>query len=125
LTQRRSPGNAAAALREAHGTSIELGADVLRADIEALAMQAHLSLEQPQPEALQENDAPLLADVTRREREVLGHLLAGRTYAEIAQALFISEKTVGAHVSHLLRKTHTSSRIQLAELARKVVPHDA
>lgn len=125
LTQRRSPGNAAAALRQAHGTSIELGADVLRADIEALAMQAHLSLEQPQPEALQENGAPLLADVTRREREVLGHLLAGRTYAEIAQALFISEKTVGAHVSHLLRKTHTSSRIQLAELARKVVPHDA
>jgi DNA-binding NarL/FixJ family response regulator len=51
---------------------------------------------------------------------VLRHLVAGRTYAEIARALFISEKTVSVHVSNLLRKTGTSSRIELAELARRL-----
>ncbi len=60
-----------------------------------------------------------MSTLTPREREVLSHLVAGRTYAEIAQALFISEKTVSAHVSNLLRKTGTSSRVEVAELARR------
>src|SRR5665811_2330041 len=37
----------------------------------------------------------------------LTHVVAGHTYAEIAQSLFISEKTVSTHVSHLLRRTGT------------------
>jgi DNA-binding CsgD family transcriptional regulator len=58
---------------------------------------------------------------------VLGHLVAGRTYAEIAVALFISEKTVSVHVSNLLRKTGTSSRVEAAAWARRegIGPADA
>ena len=56
---------------------------------------------------------------------MLRHLVAGRTYAEIARALFISEKTVSVHVSNLLRKTGTSSRIEVADLARRVGPGQA
>ncbi|MGV1009853.1 MAG: LuxR C-terminal-related transcriptional regulator [Dermatophilaceae bacterium] len=52
--------------------------------------------------------------LTRREREVLAQIVTGRTYAEIARALFISEKTVSVHVSNLLRKTGAASRIELA-----------
>ena len=48
---------------------------------------------------------------------MLSHLVAGRTYAEIATALFISEKTVSVHVSNLLHKTGTSSRREVAALA--------
>ena len=58
--------------------------------------------------------------LTARESEVLGHLVAGRTYAEIAAELFISEKTVSVHVSNLLRKTQTSSRREVAALARRL-----
>ena len=50
---------------------------------------------------------------------MLSHLVAGRTYAEIAEALFISEKTVSVHVSNLLRKTGTRSRVEVAALARR------
>jgi DNA-binding NarL/FixJ family response regulator len=61
--------------------------------------------------------------LTRREREVLGHLVAGRTYAEIAAALFLSEKTVSVHVSNMLRKTGSANRIELIRLAgRTVIP---
>jgi DNA-binding CsgD family transcriptional regulator len=52
--------------------------------------------------------------------EILGYLVAGSTYAEIANILVISEKTVSSHVSNLLRKTHTSSRVELAQLAHRV-----
>jgi DNA-binding NarL/FixJ family response regulator len=50
----------------------------------------------------------------------LGSLVAGSTYPEIANTLVISEKTVSAHVSNLLRKTHTSSRVVLAQLAHRI-----
>ena len=46
------------------------------------------------------------------------HLAVGRSYAEIATALFISQKTVGVHVSNVLRKTGTSNRVDAAAWAR-------
>jgi DNA-binding CsgD family transcriptional regulator len=61
-----------------------------------------------------------LPGLTTREHEILGYLVAGSTYAEIANILVISEKTVSSHVSNLLRKTHTSSRVELAQLAHRV-----
>ena len=54
---------------------------------------------------------------TPREREVLAHVVAGRTYAEIAAALFLSEKTVSSHISNMLRKTGTANRVELAAWA--------
>jgi predicted ATPase/DNA-binding CsgD family transcriptional regulator len=48
--------------------------------------------------------------LTRREREVLLLLAEGRSDREIAAALFISPKTVGLHVSHLLAKLGVPSR---------------
>jgi DNA-binding CsgD family transcriptional regulator len=59
-------------------------------------------------------------DLTSREREILAHIVAGRTYGEIARELVISEKTVSVHVSHLLHKTGTASRVELAQLARRL-----
>jgi DNA-binding CsgD family transcriptional regulator len=55
--------------------------------------------------------------LTPREREILDHVIAGRTYSEIARALVISEKTVSSHISNLLRKTGTANRVDLARLA--------
>jgi DNA-binding NarL/FixJ family response regulator len=51
---------------------------------------------------------------------VLTHLTAGETYSEIARALVLSEKTISAHVSNMLRKTRTRSRVDLVEYARRL-----
>ena len=61
-----------------------------------------------------------LEGLTPREQEVLGHLVAGRTYAEIARSLYISDKTVSAHVSNLLRKTGTASRHEVSALVLRL-----
>jgi DNA-binding NarL/FixJ family response regulator len=42
-----------------------------------------------------------LAGLTEREREILGHLLVGRTTTEIATALVISDKTVSVRVFNI------------------------
>ncbi len=54
--------------------------------------------------------------ISPREREVLGLVLGGLSNAAIAETLFISEVTVKAHVSRLLRKFAVDSRAQLAAL---------
>jgi DNA-binding NarL/FixJ family response regulator len=60
------------------------------------------------------------AALTARETEVLALLAEGRTNRQLARELYISEKTVSAHVSNMLRKTGTTSRTELADLARRV-----
>ena len=52
-----------------------------------------------------------------REREVLSLLAEGRTNREIADRLFISEKTASVHVTHILDKLGVSSRVEAALVA--------
>jgi DNA-binding CsgD family transcriptional regulator len=109
----------AAPLRSAYAFAVEAGAIPLQRELEGLAALGRIRLEEPQlPPA---DRVPVaLRSLTKREREVLAHLVAGRTYAEIADALFISQKTVSAHVSNLLRKTGTSSRREVSALALRL-----
>ena len=48
--------------------------------------------------------------LSEREAQVLRLLAAGKTNRDIAEALFISEKTVARHVSNIFDKLGVSSR---------------
>ena len=56
-------------------------------------------------------------DLTPREAEVLAHIAAGLSNAEIAAALFVSEATVKTHVNHIFTKTGLRDRAQLVGYA--------
>jgi DNA-binding CsgD family transcriptional regulator len=51
-----------------------------------------------------------LGDLTARETDVLRALAAGKTNAQIALSLFVSEGTVKSHVKHILRKLGAANR---------------
>lgn len=59
------------------------------------------------------------AELTDREREVLELVAQGRSNAEIARALFISDKTVRNHVSNVFAKLHVTDRAQAIVRARE------
>ncbi|MDI1246643.1 MAG: response regulator transcription factor [Rhodoferax sp.] len=64
------------------------------------------------------NQAPAAAELTPRERDVLGLLAQGVQIADIALALGISRHTVGDHVKNLYRKLNINSRAEAALHAR-------
>ncbi|UCF98810.1 MAG: response regulator transcription factor [Spirochaetaceae bacterium] len=58
-------------------------------------------------------------DLTPREIEVLRLLAQGMSNAELATALYISEKTVKTHISNILGKLNLNDRTQAAIYAYK------
>jgi len=96
----------------------ELAAAPLLEQIQALATSAGIALRTAAPATA---EAPLpLPGLTARENEILRLVAAGHTYREIARTLVISEKTVSAHISSMLRKTSTASRTELAQKYRRL-----
>jgi len=60
---------------------------------------------------------PVAAKLTLRETEVLSLLAEGLGQDEIAARLFITRKTVGTHIEHVLKKLGVRSRAQAVALA--------
>jgi len=57
--------------------------------------------------------------LTTREAEVLALLAEGLSYAEVAQRLVLSRKTVSHHVSAVLRKLGEPSRTRAVAAAQR------
>jgi len=102
-----SPDDLVEAIRAAHRGEARLHPDIARKLMEQVAHQANPARQEP------------VENLTERERGVIRLVAQGRSNAEIAQELVISDKTVKTHVSNILSKLDLQDRTQLAIYAIK------
>jgi DNA-binding CsgD family transcriptional regulator len=105
-------------LRSGLALARDLGARPVEDELVDLAGRARVPIEESSSATSDVLD--VLPGLTAREREILDLIAVGRTYGEIARTLVISEKTVSTHVSHLLAKTGTTSRVELARRVHRL-----
>ncbi|MEK6783390.1 MAG: response regulator transcription factor [Bacteroidota bacterium] len=70
-------------------------------------------------EKLKSPDRRLPNDLTKRELEILGLVATGKTNKELAEALFISIKTVETHKMHIMDKLGLRNTAELVKYAIK------
>lgn len=107
------PDGLVKAIREACQGVVQLHPDIARKLMSALAGE---------PDSAQPGEArshPELDDLTEREQEVLKLVARGHNNRQIADELYISEKTVKTHVSSILGKLGVQDRTQAAIWALK------
>lgn len=104
------PNELVRAIREAYLGKAQLHPDIARKLMSAVAAQ-----ESTESRAATRSHGGL----TEREQEVLSLIADGLSNREIAQKIFISEKTVKTHVSNILSKLHLEDRTQAAIYALK------
>ena len=117
LTVARDRDAARAALGRAKALADELEAGPLSSDIAALATRSRIELSsraEPEPPKA-ERKLP----ISDREVEVLVLLAQGLTNKEIANQLFISEKTAAHHIEHIFTKLDVTSRVEAAGWAHQ------
>ncbi|MET7640907.1 response regulator transcription factor [Streptomyces sp. NPDC005438] len=69
----------------------------------------------------EERQPDQLAQLTEREREILGLIGEGLTNREIGLRLFLAEKTVKNHISRMLTKLGVTRRVQAAVIASQTL----
>jgi DNA-binding NarL/FixJ family response regulator len=101
--------------------------DIARAVLAAAAGQAVLDGEiqrrlvsaatAAHPTSVPQTAVPPPGNLTMREIEVLRLIAAGRSNAQIARELFVSEATIKTHINHLFAKTGARDRAQAVRYA--------
>ena len=107
------PRDLVQAVRETYQGKAQLHPDIARRLMTAVSGEA--PVRQVPPASLPAE----LQELTEREREVLEQIARGLTNREIAEKMFISEKTVKTHVSNLLDKLGLEDRTRAAIWALK------
>jgi DNA-binding CsgD family transcriptional regulator len=113
-------GQATELLAAARDAATRLGARPLLDEIDALARAGRLDVAAPgeEPPAVPADHSEL--GLTARELEVLRLIAEGCTNRQIAERLFISQKTASVHVSHILGKLNAENRVQAAGIAHRL-----
>jgi len=107
LLKSSPPRELAGAIRTVAGGDALLAPEITRAMIEDYVQRPRPGSARPQ----------VLDTLTPRELEVLGLIARGRSNAEIAGELFLSEPTVKTHVTRILAKLQLRDRVHAVVLA--------
>ena len=75
--------------------------------------------------AMGEETLPLLAELTRRELQVVAMMRTGATTAAIAEQLFISKTTVRNHIQNIFSKLKVHSRLEAVAYVNQIARRES
>lgn len=90
----------------------------------AMSVAPNAMLAQQSPAGGEDQQAVKL---TKREIEVLTHVIQGKSSREVAEVLFVSKRTVDFHLANVYDKLHVSNRVQAFRRATRLglIPYEA
>ena len=118
LLERGDLAGAESELQAAAATARQLGAAILLERVEEVAGRARIRLDGG-PAPTDSRSATERWALTEREAQVLQLVAAGLTNRQIGEALFISARTAGVHVSNILGKLDAGTRGEAAAIAHR------
>lgn len=83
------------------------------------SLAASLLVELREQNGDQEPAPDPLSELTDRERQILELVATGRSNKEIAEEVFLSEKTIKHYMTNILQKLQVRNRVEAALLAQK------
>ena len=119
LLARRHARDGSVVVQRAYEAAGRLGAHHLVRELALLGQRARVKLA-PASDHAGAAPAEDRTGLTARQLEVLVLIAEGQTNREIAETLFITEKTAGAHVSSILARLGVRSRVEAATTAHRL-----
>jgi DNA-binding NarL/FixJ family response regulator len=113
LLKGESPANIVAAIKEVLEGGSPMTASIAT-KILGLLRKAPIQVADIAP-----NLNPKDFDLTKREIEILEFVTKGDTYKQIADLLFLSDKTIKKHIENIYDKLHINSKYEAMQLANK------
>jgi DNA-binding NarL/FixJ family response regulator len=104
LLKKTAPDKMLAAIKELSEGGAPMSSQIARKVVNAFQVK-------PKPEAIPVQHASI-AELSKREKEILEMIAKGMLYKEISDLLFISSETVRKHVYHIYDKLHVNNRIE-------------
>ncbi len=99
--------------------------DGRKASNRLIALAHHLHPNAERSSDVAPRRAPRVDDLlSAREREVAALVIAGKTYAEVGEAMFISPRTAEHHIARIRRRLGATSRADLIVKLRAIVEFD-
>lgn len=111
----------AQAIRLANKGFTQLGPGLFKKAVSEVKQTSSLSISSSTPDVIT-TLPPELEKLTKREREVLCLIITGATNRQIAQSLFISERTVKNHVTNILSRLDLNDRVEAAIFSGSFLP---
>jgi FixJ family two-component response regulator len=114
-------GNIPASVQAMKAGAVDFLTKPLRREVllSALSRAEERDSKERQMRAERQSFEAKLARLTKREREVLGHVIAGHLNKQIAAALGTGEKTIKVHRGRMMAKVEVKSVAELVRLAER------
>ena len=106
LLKKTAPDKMLAAIKELSEGGAPMSSQIARKVVNVFQVNQKAEME-----TLQAKKASI-AELSRREKEILEMISKGMTYKEISEIVFIAQETVRKHVYHIYDKLHVNNRVE-------------